>query len=191
MPSENAFPKEAQVQRTGGASSAKPATKPKLFIPSLKSVTISSSVPSLNSVFEEKTKEESDEPAYISGTDRNEFTESEFLNHWKLLAAKLKTEGKISLYTLMTANQPKLLPNRNIEVIVENGVQQHSLINSKVEILNYIRYNLKNFQIDLETVIQTNTIIRRPITDIEKYQAMLAKNPLLDNLRQDFNLGFE
>lgn len=183
-------PTDTKVEKVQ-ANSEKPATKSKLFIPSLKNIKISSSIPTLNSVFDEKQKDENEEPSYISGTDREEFTEADFIHHWKALADRLKTENKISLYTLMTAQQPTLLPNRNIEVVVANGVQRHLLITSKIEILNYMRYNLKNFQIDLETSIQTNTIIQRPITDIEKYKAMVAKNPLLDNLRQNFNLGFE
>jgi DNA polymerase-3 subunit gamma/tau len=91
----------------------------------------------------------------------------------------------------MAANPPKLVENFKVEVIVENGVQSHLLLNEKVDILNYLRQNLQNYQIDLSPIIQTNTIIRKPITDIEKYQAMLVKNPLLDKLRQEFNLGFE
>lgn len=167
----------------------KSSGKPKFFIPKLKD--ISSSIPSLNSIFDEKKAEADDEPAYIHGTEKQDFTEAEFLVHWNALASRLKIENKISLYTLMTANAPKLVAGHQIEVIVENGVQQHLLVDSKIEVLNYLRHHLNNFHLDLIPIIQTNTIIRRPITDIEKYQAMLVKNPLLDTLRKDFNLGFE
>jgi DNA polymerase-3 subunit gamma/tau len=91
----------------------------------------------------------------------------------------------------MVANPPKLVDNFKVEVIVENGVQSHLLLNAKVDILNYLRQSLQNYHIDLFPVVQTNTIVKKPITDIEKYQAMIAKNPLLDKLRQEFNLGFE
>ncbi|HLT42482.1 MAG TPA: DNA polymerase III subunit gamma/tau [Sphingobacteriaceae bacterium] len=165
--------------------------KPKLFIPRLKDVSISSSIPSLNSVFNEKESEENNEPTYIKGTEKNEFTESEFLSQWNAFAEISKAENKISLYTLMIANPPKLKDNFKVDVIVENGVQSHLLLNAKVDILNFLRQNLENYYIDLSPIIQTNTIIRKPITDVEKYQAMLIKNPLLDKLRQEFNLGFE
>lgn len=165
--------------------------KPKLFIPKLKDVSISSSIPSLNSVFDEEKTQENEEPSYISGTEKSDFTETEFLTHWKAFAEKVKSENKINLYTLMVANPPKLVENFKVEVVVENGVQSHLLLNEKVDILNYLRQNLQNYQIDLLPIIQTNTIVKKPITDIEKYQAMIAKNPLLDKLRQEFNLGFE
>ncbi len=182
---------EETVKQQPILSEKKVDEKPKLFIPKLKDVSISSSIPSLNSVFDEKESEKSDEPTYISGTEKNDFTEAEFLSQWKAFAEKLKVENKINLYTLMVANPPKLVGNFNVEVIVENGVQNHLLLNAKVDILNYLRQNLRNYSIELTPVIQTNTIVRKPITDIEKYQAMLAKNPLLDSLRHDFNLGFE
>jgi DNA polymerase-3 subunit gamma/tau len=165
--------------------------KPKLFIPKLKDVSISSSIPSLNSVFDEEKSQENEEPSYISGTEKSDFTETEFLTHWKAFAEKVKSENKINLYTLMVANPPKLVKNFKVEVVVENGVQSHLLLNEKVDILNYLRQSLQNYQIDLLPIIQTNTIVKKPITDIEKYQAMIAKNPLLDKLRQEFNLGFE
>jgi DNA polymerase-3 subunit gamma/tau len=165
--------------------------KPKLFIPKLKDVSISSSIPSLNSVFDEEKTQENEEPSYISGTEKSDFTETEFLTHWKAFAEKVKSENKINLYTLMVANPPKLVKNFKVEVVVENGVQSHLLLNEKVDILNYLRQSLQNYQIDLLPIIQTNTIVKKPITDIEKYQAMIAKNPLLDKLRQEFNLGFE
>jgi DNA polymerase-3 subunit gamma/tau len=169
----------------------KEEAKAKLFIPKLKDVSISSSIPSLNSIFNEKESEANDEPTYIKGTEKNTFTEAEFLIQWNTFADKSKAENKINLYTLMIANPPKLVEDFKVEVIVENGVQSHLLLNAKVDILNFLRQNLQNYHIDLTPVIQTNTIIRKPITDIEKYQAMLVKNPLLDKLRQKFNLGFE
>lgn len=183
-PQEQKVVAQSQVEK-------KVKEKPKLFIPRLKDVSISSSIPSLNSVFNEKENEENDEPTYITGNEKNDFTEADFLVQWNAFAEKLKAENKINLYTLMVANPPKLVDNFKVEVIVENGVQSHLLLNAKVDILNFLRQKLKNYQIDLSPIIQTNTIVRRPITDIEKYQAMLVKNPLLDKLRQEFNLGFE
>lgn len=182
-----------QEQKTAPQSPVekKADEKPKLFIPRLKDVSISSSIPSLNSVFNEKENEENDEPTYISGTEKSDFTEAEFLTQWKAFAEKVKSENKINLYTLMVANPPRLVENFKVEVIVENGVQSHLLLNEKVDVLNFLRQNLQNYEIDLSPIIQTNTIVRKPITDVEKYQAMLVKNPLLDKLRQEFNLGFE
>ena len=91
----------------------------------------------------------------------------------------------------MTANAPTLKENYQISVIIENQLQQQLLIESKIDLLNYLRQKLKNFKIDLIPVLQKTDVIRKPVTDTEKYQAMLSKNPLLDQFRKEFNLGFE
>ena len=91
----------------------------------------------------------------------------------------------------MTANKPELKENYKVNIIVENAIQQQLLIESKVDVLNYMRQKLNNFQVDLIPVMQQNHIIRKPVTDSEKYQAMVAQNPLLDTFRKEFNLGFE
>jgi len=163
----------------------------KVVIPKLGDISVSPSIPSLNSVFEEATDQEADAPTYLTGTGKQDFSEAAFMACWNAYAEQAKASNKISLYTLMTANPPKLLAEGKVEVVVENIVQQHLLANEKIEILNFIRVKLDHFGIDLFPVMQMNTIPRKPITDKEKYQAMIAKNPLLDKLRQEFNLGFE
>src|SRR5690606_29090701 len=148
-------------------------------------------IPSLDSVFEEKKVDEAKGPVYVTGDAQDYFNEQAFMSHWTTLAEAVKAEGKISLYTVMTANKPALKENFKVDIIVENAIQQQLLIESKVDVLNYMRQKLNNFQIDLIPVMQQSHVVRKPVTDSEKYQAMVAQNPLLDTFRKEFNLGFE
>ncbi len=153
---------------------------------------LSASVPSLNDVFKDKKEADSNaEPEYISGADRQAFTYDDFLKVWHAFADKAKAESKITLFTLMTANPPKLRDDFKVEVTVENAIQENLLSISKIDILNELRVKLKNFSIDLIPVQAETNVVRKPYTNQEKYQAMLAKNPLVDKLRQEFNLGFD
>ena len=165
--------------------------KPKLSFPKLGEFNLGAKIPSLNSVFDEKKVDEEKGPVYVTGDAQDNFGEQAFMNHWTALAETVKSEGKISLYTVMTANKPELKENYKVNIIVENAIQQQLLIESKVDVLNYMRQKLNNFQVDLIPVMQQNHVIRRPVTDSEKYQAMVAQNPLLDTFRKEFNLGFE
>jgi len=169
---------------------SKPA-KPKLKFPKLGSLSIDSHIPNLDSVFEEKKVDEQKGPEYITGDAEEPFGEQEFMGFWNTFANKIKAENKISLYTLMVANPPVLKENYKVEVIVENPIQQQLLIESKIDVLNYLRQKLKNFKVDLIPILQKTNVVRKPVTDTEKYQAMVAKNPLLDKFRKEFNLGFE
>jgi len=165
--------------------------KPKLVIPRFGDIAINAQIPNLDSVFEEKKVDYKKDPEYIRGDAEEPFQERDFLIYWKTFAEQAKVENKINLYILMTANAPTLKENYQISVIIENQLQQQLLIESKIDLLNYLRQKLKNFKIDLIPVLQKTDVIRKPVTDTEKYQAMLSKNPLLDQFRKEFNLGFE
>lgn len=147
------------------------------------------SLPDLNSIFESKTEEEdSNEPSLVKGTEEEEVTYEKFIQFWKTLATEIKHQNKINLYTLMTAVPPKLVGNQ-IEVDVENMVQMDVLNMAKVDLLNYLRPLLHNFSLDLRGLIMAHDVVRKPYTSQEKYQAMVQKNPLLETLRKELNLG--
>lgn len=114
------------------------------------------------------------------------------LKEWHQIADLFKQENKINLFTLMTANAPRLRDDGfSIEVVVENIVQQDLLLVTKPDIVNALRVKLNNYHLDLIPVKPVDNTTRKPYTAQEKYQAMVAKNPLLDELRQEFKLGLE
>jgi DNA polymerase-3 subunit gamma/tau len=145
-------------------------------------------VPSLATVFEEKSVDEEEESDLVQGNEFREITFNSFISKWNTLAEKLKAENRITLYTIMTANEPRLNGNI-IEVDVENMVQSDQLKEGKIDILNYLRVELKNFALDLTTHQLEQTVIRKAYTSQEKYQVMVEKNPALETLRKTFNLG--
>ncbi|WP_028296210.1 DNA polymerase III subunit gamma/tau [Olivibacter sitiensis] len=164
----------------------------KLRVPKLKGINLSPSAPSLHDVFSDKKENGAkDELEYIKGDERNPFNYDQFLQLWHAYADKLKAANKISLFTLMTANAPKLRDDFKIEVIVENTIQEELLVESKIDILNDIRVKLHNFDIDLIPLHMEVNTVRTPYTTQEKYQALVAKNPVLDKLRQTFHLGLD
>ena len=156
-------------------------------------VKLSNVIPDLNNILADKQADEetADEPELLSGTERLAFDHELLLQHWHALADKLKAENKINLFTLMTANAPELQPDFKIGVVIENPIQQDLLSSSKIDILNELRTNLRNFAIDLVPIQMKKDAVRKPYTAQEKYQAMVAKNPTLDVLRKTFNLGLE
>lgn len=156
-------------------------------------VKLSNVIPDLNSILADKqtAEEPTDEPELLSGAERQAFSHETLLQHWHALADKLKTENKINLFTLMTAHAPELQSDFKIGVVIENPIQHDLLTASKIDILNELRTNLRNFAIDLVPIQVKNDTARKPYTAQEKYQAMAAKNPALDVLRKTFNLGLE
>ncbi len=148
----------------------------------------SNALPNLNTIFDEKSGSDSDEPALVEGSEYLEVTQNAFLSKWNFFAEKLKADNKITLYTIMTASTPTL-NGVTVEVEVENAVQSEQLKLGKIDILNYLRVELRNFSLDLHVVMVEKTKDRKPYTAQEKYQAMVAKNPMLEELRKTFDLG--
>lgn len=147
------------------------------------------SLPDLNTIYDNNSvAKEGDEPELIRGTEQREVSFNQFIAIWNTYAEQLKAENKINLYTMMTATQPRL-NGTLIEIDVENAVQMDVLQSAKVDVLNYLRVKLQNFALDLQGVMMEFTVSRKPYTSQEKYQAMVSKNPLLDTLRKEFNLG--
>src|SRR5690606_41416092 len=64
-----------------------------------------------------------------------EIDEHAFLDKWNEFAEKLKSENKITLYTIMHSGSPRLEDHR-ILVEVENAVQMEQLRLGKIDILN-------------------------------------------------------
>ncbi|TDQ81269.1 DNA polymerase III subunit gamma/tau [Sphingobacterium yanglingense] len=173
------------------ASTAKPVVEEKKSFSSGKgwgSFKSAVEVPNLNTVFEEKVVEEEQENDLVQGTEFREVTFNSFIGKWNELAEKMKENNRITIYTIMTANPPRLQGNI-IEIDVENAIQSDQLREGKIDMLNYLRPALQNFSLDMQTVQLEQAVIRKAYTSQEKYQAMASKNPALEVLRKTFNLG--
>ncbi|PRD57287.1 DNA polymerase III subunit gamma/tau [Sphingobacterium gobiense] len=151
-------------------------------------ISTSVNVPNLNTIFEDKAEADAEEPDLVQGNEFREVTLNAFITQWNAFADSLRQTNRITLYTIMTANPPRL-NGTMIEVDVENAVQMDELKLGKIDILNYLRVKLQNFSLDLTGTQVEVTKVRKPYTSAEKYQAMVSKNPALETLRKAFNLG--
>lgn len=162
-----------------------PAERPKISVQPLKSAP--SIIPNLNDL-SAVNKVEEETPKYVSGDSRKPFTADNLLKLWNNYAAEVKRNGKINLFTIMTANSPLLLDNFVIELTIENRIQEELLIVEKIDLLNFLRLQLENFGIDIVTRQAEQNEKKKLYTSHEKYQHMVAKNPNLEEFRRRFNL---
>jgi len=165
------------------------AERPKISIKPPSS--IPSIIPSLNDLSGSTAKEEDEGPTYITGDSREHFSQQAFMQVWNKYADIVNKASKINLYTLMTSNPPTLLDNYKIEVVIENKIQEVLLTTEKVDLLNYVRSELKNFAVDIVTRQIEKSERRKLYTSTEKYQALAEKNPALEEFKRRFNLSVE
>ncbi|MFD2743918.1 DNA polymerase III subunit gamma/tau [Sphingobacterium populi] len=144
-------------------------------------------LPDLNTILDQK-EEQKEENELLQGSEFAEVDVEDFLKKWNAYAEFIKQENKITLYTIMTSSTPTLQGN-TIEVEVENMVQMEEMKLGKVDILNHLRVQLRNYALEIKEVVTEKTKVRKPYTSQEKYQAMVSKNPALETLRKKFDLG--
>lgn len=190
VPAASSTPNTSSVS---GVIKEEPTDKPPVSKPFVSgkgwgAIKTSVKLPNLQTVYEETIAEEEQEDELVSGSEQHEINFDIFLQKWMTFAEKIKAESKITLYTIMTTATPRLEGN-TIEIEVENMVQMEEIRNAKIDILNYLRMELRNFALDLEATQIEQERVLKPYTSSEKYQAMLAKNPALELLRQTFDLG--
>ena len=143
-------------------------------------------IPSLTDLGRIASGEEEKGPQYITGNEKEIFTEEEFLNYWKIYTEKAKATDKIHLFTLM--NNDPILNGTEITVHIENLALESVLQDEKVEILNFLRTSLRNFDLQIVTKKAENMGTKRIYTNKDKYTYLVEKNPQLEELRKRFDL---
>lgn len=145
-------------------------------------------IPNLNDLEAVSSAGEAKEAEYITGDSRDEFSPDTMLRYWNQYAEKIRNEGKINIFTIMTTHPPTLADGFNIELVIENKIQEELLGTEKVDLLNFMRTQLRNFGIELITKMAGPDSKKRLYTSAEKYQHMVEKNPKLEEFKQRFNL---
>ncbi|MDQ8005916.1 MAG: DNA polymerase III subunit gamma/tau [Pedobacter sp.] len=126
-------------------------------------------------------------PQYVSGSDKQAFTQEQFMAVWKQCIQKASNEDKIHLFTLLSSNEP-VLDGFDIIVSIENIALESTLQDEKIELLNFIRSQLKNFDIQIVTKRIEPKLSDRIYTNKDKYAYLVEKNPQLEEFRKRFNL---
>lgn len=133
-------------------------------------------------------KEKNEEKVVVTGAERNPFTQEDLIKYWVEYAEIVKIQHKMNLVSVLENHTPILKEGYRIELPVENKLQENELIHEKIDLLNFLRTKLLNFQISLESVITEIKEGKKLYTSKDKYQHMAEKNPALDDFRRVFNL---
>jgi DNA polymerase-3 subunit gamma/tau len=197
--SQNSTPNTVKATPSPVAKVAEPQkelTKPEAEKPVLKKSFIpkfgASLIPNLKDPNSIKTEEEkSEEKVELTGAEENPFTKEEFLEVWTKYSVQMKAANKMKLSALMDNYTPIVKDNFLVELQVESKILVDELIYEKVDLMNYLRSELKNFNIMLEPIIVEMVQEKKLYTSKDKYQHLVAKNPKLDDFRKVFNLDLD
>ncbi len=118
----------------------------------------------------------------------DDFTEEQMQAVWEKYTAKISKKGEKIMASILGVDVPKLRDKTQIVVTLPNDTMKVELERAQYPLMEYLRKKLNNY--DTSLVIEVNEAIQKKyaFTPIEKYEKLREKNPLIDKLRQDFDL---
>ncbi|MDR1202240.1 MAG: DNA polymerase III subunit gamma/tau [Tannerellaceae bacterium] len=137
----------------------------------------------------EKEPEKQIQHTSTANDESVDFEQSELTGCWNEYAQKI--EKNAYLKGAMINCKPVLLENYNFEVAVHNPGQQEELLNDSINLLPFLRANLKNSHIQMRIRITETNEKKLAYTSTEKYEHLININPVLDKLRDEFNLTLD
>ncbi len=107
---------------------------------------------------------------------------------WKLFADAMNESGKRSLNATLTLFDP-VLEGETIHFKVANRVQEEDLRLIRVEMMEFIRKRLNNHHLQLTVhLAETGEQKLTFLSERDKYEQMVKKNPALEELRKRLDL---
>ena len=162
--------------------------KPKLEKPILNSVERRTSSLSLKSVHQKKVTKKTDVEVNYDNHPKTIFTEKKLQELWKAYATLLNEKGERSMASIVGTDLPKLGENFKISFTVPNKLMEDQFRKGKTKLLNFLREKLNNFGIEILVTLNETVEKKFAYTPLEKYKKMKEMNPLLEKLRQTFEL---
>jgi DNA polymerase-3 subunit gamma/tau len=136
----------------------------------------------------QKETGEEKEPRPRTDLPKKDFTEQQLLETWMKYAKQAKEKSKVNLYATLTSRQPVLKQDFLVEFTIDNLAQRDAIANEKAELMLFLRSELQNYDIQLETIVTKDDSEKKPYTASDKFKRMAEKNPVLNNLKQKFDL---
>jgi DNA polymerase-3 subunit gamma/tau len=142
-----------------------------------------------------KAAEDAVEPtpgALIDPTWAHEVTPKDLEEAWAGFVEKLRADDRIALVATMSLGVPEL---RGSQVVyaVNNPLQREQMDGLRTEVLVYLKTALKNAQLELHLEMKEQAMEEKKafLSDKDRYDLMVEKNPALDKLRKalDLDLG--
>lgn len=156
--------------------------------PILKSVGRRASSLSLKSIHEKKVVKKAVEEENFDNHPKDFFTQEALQNLWKEYVALLIKKGERSMASIVGTDTPQLGENYKISFSVPNKLMEDQFRKGRPNLLNFLRERLNNYGIDI--LVNLNEAVEKKFayTPQEKYKKMREINPLIDKLRQTFEL---
>lgn len=122
---------------------------------------------------------------------KNEFSNQMLIDSFRKYAARVQQNSSI-LYTALTTFAPELRDNFTVIHKVSNSVMEKALNEHLVDFVAFLKNDLENDLITVNLRVEESVEeAKKFLTDKEKLEIMMAKNPEVKNLKDQLNLELD
>lgn len=123
---------------------------------------------------------------------QNSYSIDDLKMHWRRFAFEMKSKGKETFYNAMIKRDPKQKEIDEFALLVDNQIQIDYIQPQLSDLVDYIRSELKNYQIEIKIELSNKPEEQLKFqTGKDKFAALARKNPNLHALKSTFNLDIE
>ncbi|MBT4412956.1 MAG: DNA polymerase III subunit gamma/tau [Polaribacter sp.] len=162
--------------------------KPKVKTPVLKYAEKRSSSLSLKSIHQKKQEKKLVVEENFDNHPKTIFTEKLLQQFWKEYVDLLNKKGERSMASIVGTDVPRLKQHFKISFTVPNKLMQDQFKKGRPKLLNFLREKLNNYGIKIDAILNETVEKKFAYTPLEKFNKLKEKNPLLEKLRQSFEL---
>ena len=161
--------------------------KPEIKIKPLQSNQVSSM--SLSSIKKKKDWEQQQKPTeVVKDLPTETFSEEELLSFWNAYQAMKFEKGDQNIASLLKISKPVLSDSTTVYFNVPSDLNKVELEREFTAFVPYLRASLKNYALSVKVIVDELTEKNFIYTPDEKYERLKEINPVIDLLKQEFDL---
>jgi DNA polymerase-3 subunit gamma/tau len=143
---------------------------------------------SLKSVHQKKSEKKTVLEENYDNHPKDIFTEEALQKVWGNYHKELIKRGEKSIASILAADVPTLQEDFKIQLMIPNSHMEDQLRQGRPKLIKFLRESLNNYRLDLEIVVNETVEKKFAYTPLEKYNKLKEKNPLLEKLKNTFEL---
>lgn len=115
------------------------------------------------------------------------FTEAQMLEAWNVHIENLKDNGEKIMASILNTDTPRL-DGHNIHITLPNHSMKTEIERHSSQLMGHIKKSLSNYDVELLIEVNEEAAKKYAFTPMEIYEKLREANPLIDELRQTFDL---
>ena len=124
-----------------------------------------------------------------SSSNKAKFDVNSLLNSWKKFQELTIKKGRKNLASILSISQPQIFEENKLTYTLTNNTNKLELEKSKLELVEFLKKDLKNDSISLEINVNKLKEKKFVFTTGEKYEKLKKINPNIEILRKEFKLN--